>query len=142
MPAGLRALPAFLEFEIPCELGHVRSAGERLRVFLTERGCCESEAVDCRLALVEACNNAVQYVRAEARHLSIGVRVRCGARQVEIRIVDHTGGFDWAAPASLPSNQAEGGRGVYLIKRVTDYSEYLREPGQNVLVLRKNRLRA
>ncbi len=142
MPATARTLPASLEFEIPCELGYVRRAGEKLQLFLAESGCCLSEAVDCRLALVEACNNAVQYVRPEAQHLCIGVRARCDAWQVEIRVIDHTGGLDWTAPASLPSTQAEGGRGVYLIKRVTDCSEYLREAGQNVLVLRKYRLRA
>jgi anti-sigma regulatory factor (Ser/Thr protein kinase) len=128
---------AVLDFEMPCDLSQVRSAGEKARAFLTVFGWPPQEVMDCELALVEACNNAIKYVRREARNLPVIVRVVSGSSDIELRITDHTPGFDWPQQASPPNPAAESGRGVFLIQTLMDQTLYLRRSGENVLVLRK-----
>lgn len=131
--------PQALAFEIACALDQVRPAGRRLRAFLVRSGCSEGEVMDCELALVEACNNAVKYARPEAQEAPVLVQVICEVRHIDLRVTDHTAGLEWPGEAALPQAEAERGRGIYLIKTLMDGSEYLRFGDRNVLVLRKLR---
>jgi uncharacterized protein YigA (DUF484 family) len=58
---------------------------------------------------------------------------------VEVRITDHTAGFDWPREIKLPESDAERGRGIYLMKSLTDEIFYLRSAEKNTLVLRRTR---
>lgn len=125
-------------FALPCRLEEVRQAAEKLREFLTRQGCLPRALLDCELALVEACNNAIQYALPEDRHhpLELGFRYHSGA--LEIRVRDHTSGFNWPAQAVLPAPESEHGRGLFLIRTVMDEISYRRLEGGNELVLRKH----
>ena len=109
-----------------------------IRDFLTRQGCIERDVADCELALVEACNNAIQHANG-GQAAGIEVEAFCGPRGIELRIVDHTPGFVWPANVSLPDAESERGRGLFLIQSVMSSTRYLREPGRNTLVLRKTR---
>ncbi len=139
MPASEPLLPAALEIEIPCRLEHVRTAALKLRSFLATNRCVDSDVRDCELALVEACNNAIEHALGEARSVPVRIEALCRPAMIELRITDHTGGFSWPAAAALPTADAESGRGVYVIQALMDASEYHRLPGRNVLVLRRTR---
>jgi anti-sigma regulatory factor (Ser/Thr protein kinase) len=67
------------------------------------------------------------------------MEVLCDVNEVELRITDHTPGFEWPEKPALPDTQSESGRGLYLIRALMDHAHYLRSPGENVLVLRKSR---
>jgi anti-sigma regulatory factor (Ser/Thr protein kinase) len=43
------------------DLAEVRRAAETVRKFLKQQSCADADVMDCELALVEACNNAIQY---------------------------------------------------------------------------------
>lgn len=120
-----------------CELGGVRATAEAIRGFLTERGCAESDLRDFELVLVEGCNNAVKYAPDSAQALPVLVECLCDGSTVELRIHDHTPGFDWPAKAALPAPESEGGRGVFLMSTLMDEANYFRASGENILVLRK-----
>jgi anti-sigma regulatory factor (Ser/Thr protein kinase) len=140
MPPARPTSPAALEFQLTCQLEQVRGAGERVRAFLSDQGWSPAEVIDCELALVEACNNAIKYARMEA--MPVSVRVVCQATEIEMRVTDHTAGFDWPEKASPPNPEAESGRGVYLIKALMDVSSYMRGKGENTLVMQKRRVPA
>ena len=59
--------------------------------------------------------------------------------EIELRIIDHGPGFTWPENTQLPPPDMESGRGLYLIRALTDYSAYIRLSTENVLVLRKKR---
>jgi anti-sigma regulatory factor (Ser/Thr protein kinase) len=117
----------------------VQATAWAARRFLAQQGCAERELMDYELALVEACNNAVQHVGVDGRNQPIVVEILCDQAQVEFRITDHTAGFDWPMQAALPDTQRESGRGLFLISSLMDYAKYFRGPGENVLVIRKRR---
>lgn len=140
MPDTPRATrPAALRFTLPCELSHVRLAAQAVHQFLAEQGCDEEMLTACDLALVEACNNAIKYAPANARTQPVCVEVLCDAEQLEIRVVDHTAGFEWPKQIDLPPPESESGRGLFLIHSLMDDACYLRGNNENVLVLRKKR---
>jgi anti-sigma regulatory factor (Ser/Thr protein kinase) len=130
---------AALKFEFPCELSRVRDAARKLHDFLAERDCREEILAACELAFVEACNNAIKYAPASTRALPVAVEAGCSPADVEIRVTDHTNGFDWPERVELPEPESESGRGLYLIQSLMDNAVYLRGGDENVLVMRKSR---
>jgi serine phosphatase RsbU (regulator of sigma subunit)/anti-sigma regulatory factor (Ser/Thr protein kinase) len=128
-----------LRVEAACEFTTVRAAVAQVGAWLAEKNLGEAELSAWELTLVEAANNAVKYASDEARQLPVVIEISAGERDIEARVTDHTAGFDWPAEIKLPEDDAERGRGLYLMKSLTDEIFYLRHPGQNVLVLRRAR---
>jgi serine phosphatase RsbU (regulator of sigma subunit)/anti-sigma regulatory factor (Ser/Thr protein kinase) len=116
----------------------VRHASKAVHQFLTEQGCDEEALTACDLALVEACNNAIQYAPESARHRPVVVEIICHPHRFEIRVTDHTPGFVWPEKIELPAPESESGRGLFLIQSLMDRAIYLRGPGENTLILRKS----
>ena len=128
-----------LRIEVACELSAVRAGVAQVRGWLAEKGLPEAELGAWELALVEAANNAVKYAEPKARQLPVVIEVSAGEHDIEVTVTDRTAGFDWPAEIKLPAADAERGRGLYLMKSLTDEIFYLRHPGRNVLVLRRAR---
>jgi anti-sigma regulatory factor (Ser/Thr protein kinase) len=129
--------PAILRLTLSCELALVRQTAEAARKFLGEQQCAAGHLIDCELALVEACNNAVEHCNGGTQNLPILVEILCDAQQTELRVTDHTPGFEWPAQTALPDAGSESGRGLFLITAVMDYAGYFRGRGENILVMRK-----
>lgn len=128
-----------LRVETTCEFSAIRSGVSQIGAWLGELGLSEADLGAWELALTEAGNNAVKYSVPEARNQPIIFDLSAGPRDIEARVTDHTAGFDWPAEIALPEPDAERGRGLYLMKSLTDDIRYLRHPGQNVLWLRRTR---
>lgn len=126
-------------FELACDLTQVPAAVRAVHCFLSESRCSETEVMDCELAMAEACNNAIQNASPLGRNLPVEIDVICRAREIEMRVADHTPGFEWPERAQLPAPNQERGRGIYLIQAVMDTAHYTRNRAKNVLVLRKKR---
>lgn len=131
--------PVTLRLTQSCDLGAVRATAGVVRKFLADYGCDDAELNACELALVEACNNAVRYVPPENANKSIIVDCLCDTGRIELRVHDHTLGFDWPTEATLPDPESENGRGIFLMRALMDETNYFRAAGENILVLRKNR---
>ena len=129
---------ARIRFSIASDLGEVRCAAESIRDFLTRSGCAASDISDCELALVEACNNAILYAQTKPQP-RVEIEAQCGAQAIDLRIIDHTRGFDWPEKAVLPKPDSENGRGVFLIQSVMSTTKYERNLAGNTLLLRKVR---
>lgn len=127
-----------LRLELAADLSMVPGVATTLRQFLAAQGCAESEWRDCELALVEACNNAIQHATGQAAR-PIQVEAGCDREVIELRVIDHGTAFAWPAQARLPSLESERGRGLYLIQRLMDQAQYRPGPQGNLLILRKNR---
>jgi len=137
MPSEIGASrPATLRLTIPCDLAEVRPAAQEVGAFLLEQNCNADEITACGLALAEACNNAIQYTPSEGRSFPVHIETLVTREAVEIRVTDHTPGFEWPSRISLPELGSESGRGLFIIHSVSDRAGYLRGPDQNVLYFR------
>ena len=131
--------PTTLRLTLDCELTAVRPAADLARRFLAELGFSETELLDCELALVEACNNAVLHCQKDGHAQPVLLDLLVDPTALELHVRDHTPGFEWPQVSTLPDVDAESGRGLFLIRSVMDYAAYFRGQGENLLVLRKNR---
>lgn len=129
--------PATLNFRLACDFNAVRGAAQRVHRFLAAHGVDEDTLMACDLALVEGCNNAIKYAPATARSTPVIVGATCNDGRIELRVTDHTAGFDWPAELALPDPESESGRGLFLIHSLMDEARYERGDGTNVLILRK-----
>jgi serine phosphatase RsbU (regulator of sigma subunit)/anti-sigma regulatory factor (Ser/Thr protein kinase) len=125
--------------ELTCDMQAVAGLCRTARDIFAHAGLTVAEIDAWELALSEAAGNAVRYCRPEASDLAIRVDLLLSRDRVEVRVNDHTAGFDWPVEAELPPDDSESGRGIFLIQNLTDESRYLRGRGENCLVLRKRR---
>lgn len=124
---------------VPCSLHEIRPAARRLCGFLREQGLQPEEIQACELAVVEACNNAVDYASPAGRLEKIHIDVLCDSAKVELRVRDHTPGFNWPNQVELPAPTEERGRGLFLIHSLMDDVGYFRGQGSNCLILQRQR---
>jgi anti-sigma regulatory factor (Ser/Thr protein kinase) len=122
---------------LACNLAEVRPATLAVRGFLERQQVPEADLASCELALAEACNNAIQHAPESAWHCPVEVQVICDGGKIELRVTDHTAGFDWPNHAELPALDSERGRGVYFIQHLMDEAAYLRGADANCLVMSK-----
>ena len=122
-----------------CELAAARTATRILRTFLAEQGLDESELFQCELCLAEACNNAVQYAPTTATQTPVVAEATFLGTSVELRVTDHTQGFELRDRPDAIDPHKENGRGLFIIQSFMDDVRYYRGAGRNTLVMRKSR---
>jgi serine/threonine-protein kinase RsbW len=128
---------ATLRVKLRCDLADVRPKVDEVRRFLIGAGCSEEDALECELALVEACANAIQYADGQGVQQPVVIDAALHEAEAEFRVRDHTAGFEWPERSSLPDAESESGRGIFLIRSVMDSTEYIRQADGNVLAMRK-----
>ncbi len=105
----------------------------------------EERGADLRLAVSEACTNAIQAQLARRAggdpSASILVRFTVDLGRIELLVQDHGGGFD---PADLTAHpevtdparlEHEGGLGIPLIRLLADQLEFRSSPGGTTVVM-------
>jgi serine phosphatase RsbU (regulator of sigma subunit)/anti-sigma regulatory factor (Ser/Thr protein kinase) len=122
-----------------CDLAAARTATRILRTFLSEQGLDESELFQCELCLAEACNNAVQYAPDAATQTPVVAEAIYLGTSVELRVTDHTTGFELRQRPEAIDPRQENGRGLFIIQSFMDDVRYYRGAGRNTLVMRKSR---
>ncbi len=124
-----------------CDLASARTATRILRNFLAEHGLDETELFQCELCLAEACNNAVQYAPADAADTPVVAEAIFLGTGIELRVTDHTQGFELRERPANVAPERENGRGLFIIQSFMDDVRYYRGAGRNTLVMRKARTR-
>ena len=90
---------------------------------------------DLRLAVSEACTNAIEAQALNAANDRIVIRCDLAEDRVEVEVRDRGGGFDPGNLDELPSAtdptrlQHERGLGISLMRTVTDETEFRAESG-------------
>jgi anti-sigma regulatory factor (Ser/Thr protein kinase) len=128
-----------LRLSIPCLIAEVRPASAALRDYLEQHGLSERELSACELAIVEALNNAIQYVAPGQRSHPVVLEAFCTRDAVLFQITDHTCGFVLPDRIELPSFDAERGRGLFLIRSAMHEVRYQCAPEGNCLTLQMRR---
>lgn len=94
---------------------------------------------DIELALTEACTNVLEHAAAgEEYEMSIGIH---GDRFV-LEVADRGAGFEGDAQGRQPADaQAEGGRGIQLMRALVDKLEFTNRPPSGTVVHLEKTLR-
>lgn len=126
--------------DFPATLEDARDAVRSVVQWLADQQIREDECQPWELVLAEAVNNAVLYATPEQARLAVRIEAALSEDEIEVRITDHTNGFDWPDQVELPADdECEHGRGLFIISSLTDHVSYLRGQGHNVLCLKSRR---
>ena len=128
---------AALQLRLDCDYKSARHAAAVIKTFLLQRGLETNEASACELAFVEGCNNAIQNTAPDKIHHKLLVELRLEANQLELHIHDHTPGCEFPKESFLPAPETEHGRGIYLMRKLVDQVDYIRNESSNRLILKK-----
>ncbi len=129
-----------LNLAVPCDLAAVREAARQLRAFLEQQGLNGTDLDAWELITAEAGNNAVEHTPPEALNIPVELGMRVTPSDAELVVVDHTPGFELPDNPQLPDDPlSESGRGLFLMRALSDSVRYLRGRDENVLVIKKRR---
>lgn len=109
--------------QLPAEDGTVPWVRSFVTTHLSDLGVDEAAIDDIAIALTEACANVVAHAVSDGdRDHDFEVEVSLGAERCELRITDGGPGFDLDLTdvAPMPGGDAEGGRGIAMIRAVVD----------------------
>jgi serine/threonine-protein kinase RsbW len=127
--------PAELALSLRHDVAAVPGLTRQVQEFLRAQGVADEKALNIRIAMAEACNNAIQYAVSDQ---SGEIRVSIQNGRITITITDHTPGFDLPDHSTLPETTSEHGRGLFLIREIMDRVEYLRGKTANKLIMSCN----
>jgi serine phosphatase RsbU (regulator of sigma subunit)/anti-sigma regulatory factor (Ser/Thr protein kinase) len=138
-PSLQPARPTTLRLAFAPDAPSARAVAEAIRAFLAEQGVPEKELFSYELCIAEASNNAIKYAVGPARDLQPVAEALFTPDRIELRMTDHTPGFDLPEKIPQPSPLGDSGRGLFLIQSVMDEVRYLRGETENILIMRKRR---
>lgn len=139
MPTSPDPLSVSWTQSLSCDLSAVRDATVQFTGFLREQGLSAEEIGAWELLCAEAGNNAVQYAPPAAAQIPIVFIARVSATEAELQVVDHTAGFEFPENPQLPDDLSEHGRGLFLMRTLSDRVDYLRGRHENRLILARQR---
>jgi len=108
------------EYHIGSDLTAVKRAERQILSALAEVGYSDDDVFNVRLALDEACINAIKHGNRNDPGKSICIRVRADRENIQIEVEDEGAGFDYTQildPRDIERLQETGGRGLFLIQQ-------------------------
>ena len=127
-----------LKLEIPSSPRFVGVARKVIEGIAVSMSLTEQQIDDLKLAVGEACTNAVKFSRSSADTVCIEYRVTPACLRIVIR--NNSDSFD---PTSLNHGKPKiedlpvGGLGIYVIEQCVDELDIANEDGQTVLTMTK-----
>jgi serine/threonine-protein kinase RsbW len=106
------SIPAKAEYIVLCRLALAGLA--QVRAFEPET------LADLKLALTEACSNAIRHAYEEGREGFVDVRYEVNGERLAVEVADAGSGFDTDAANGDATELDEGGLGIAIIRALTD----------------------
>lgn len=131
-----------IRLQIPGEMRYVSVARQAVEAVTEQLQLPGDARMAVKLAVGEACNNAVQHARRdEQRDGSVMVACRALPDALEIDVTNQGNGFHPPVRAAMPESAdlLEHGRGMALMEMMMDSVEYLSENGDTTVRMRKRR---
>jgi serine/threonine-protein kinase RsbW len=127
---------------IDSQLDHVFLVGLAVRATCCQAGFGDEDAAGIELCVVEAVNNCVEHAYRQEPGHRVEVELVLDGAGLRIDVRDRGRGMDWGAAcaradAYAADAEAEGGRGIFILRSLMDAVDYRRHGGANVLSLYK-----
>jgi serine/threonine-protein kinase RsbW len=124
----------YLRFKNPCYEKIVRENTEKIA---RNMGFDEDQIFDLTMAVDEAYANAIEHNSRKGTQLDLEIEYLVFENRLEILVRDSGCGFDIAQidiPENLKKLTSDRGRGLTLIKALSDHFELLSNPGTGTMV--------
>jgi serine/threonine-protein kinase RsbW len=105
---------------IPAKAEYIVLGRLALTALLRPRAVEPEVIADVKLALTEACSNAIRHAYADGREGEVEIRYELADESLAVEISDAGEGFDPQLLEADPAGLDEGGLGIAIIRAVTD----------------------
>ena len=115
------------QMEIPSDISYIRKIGTEIEDFLKVHDIDPSSIFDVRLSVEEAIRNSIIHGNKNDKKLPVLIKYSLEGGKFKIEIEDRGAGFDHRRvpdPTTDENLLREGGRGVFLIKKLMDIVKY------------------
>jgi len=127
------------EFRFRAEAEGLPVARRRVAAFAEVAGLEEGDLFEFNVAVAEALANALAYGSPHGADDEVRVRFFCYEHVVAVEIVDAGSGIS-ATPICVPDSVAIGGRGIHLMRSLTDAVQFTcGAAGMHVLLVKRRR---
>lgn len=109
-----------VELEIPSAPEYVLIVRQAVEGLARRMDFAPAQVEDIKLAVGEACTNAVKYACPKDEGSHVGVKCVVAADGLMVEIRNSIAGFDFPEVPTQPDLSREGGLGLYLIKQLVD----------------------
>ena len=112
---------------IPSDVSYIKKISNEILTYLERLGVDQSVQFDIRLSFEEALRNAIEHGNDYKKDLPVEVSYEVRGDRVDIKIEDQGAGFDFrnvGDPRDEKNIMKEGGRGVFLIRKLMDKVTY------------------
>jgi serine/threonine-protein kinase RsbW len=127
---------------LPADFDYLHLAREfskEVCLFLPGYSCASSFIDDVKLAVSEACTNAMIHGKKNKSNGQIILKLKISPGKFLIRVLDQGEGFDLSnVPIPCMEVPKENGYGIFLIKLKMDTVDYQRGKNWNTLTMEKN----
>ena len=125
-----------IKVEIPCKLAYEKVVREATAVLAFRVGFREKEIDELKIAVDEACSNAIQHSGTQGDKAKVMVTFNIIPSGLEIHVIDMGKGFD---PSKVKSPfgrrlKSGGGRGIFIMKALMDEVTFDSQPGKGTTV--------
>ena len=128
--------PQLLRMELPSSLEVLPVVHTALEVFLRRVVRVPSLEARVRLPLVEAVVNAIRHGNRQDPHLTVSITLEWNPPELSARVEDAGEPFDPGAAGEPTDSLEDHGRGLFLMRRMTDGLRFSRGERGNVVELR------
>jgi serine/threonine-protein kinase RsbW len=111
--------PDTIELRIPARPENLALARLTLAGVGAVAGAGEDVIADLKVAVTEACTNAIQHAYADGGG-SVVIRYRVGREALEVEVEDDGAGFDPSDPGGGDESDRGQGMGLMIIRELTD----------------------
>lgn len=134
---GLKKSVDEVRVEIPGDLKYEKVVREVTEVVATRMGFSDTDVKNMKVAVDEASSNAIRHAKPkDPKDNRVVITYSIEPSKLVISIKDNGQGFDPKAvrPSIDSLIESEGGRGIFLMKNLTDKVEYDTSPGKGTTV--------
>jgi len=135
---GTTTAPQVVELRIPSELGYEKIARETVASVAQRMGFSQERIADIKLAVAEACTNAIAYGAQTNAPAKIMIVATADDEKLDILVKDPGTGSPPPTRLTAPnihkmiSGEAKfGGMGLYIINKLVDKAEFLPGDGNS-----------
>ena len=132
---GMASPNKYIELSMPSILGYEKVAMAAAAMLAQQGGFLETQIEDLKMAIAEACTNAIEHGNAFDHQARVIVILTVDQDSIKVRVIDNG---ERPIPDLLPDRSKRSdfrGLGLYLIHRLVDKVEISNQPGRNEIQL-------
>ena len=109
-----------VSLSIPAKAEYIALCRLALAGLAQVRGLEPETLADLKLALTEACSNSIRHAYEEGRTGAVDIRYELNGEKLAVEVADEGSGFDLGDRQANGGDLDEGGRGIAIIRALTD----------------------